>query len=143
MHFDGFRLNIPIEIDDCDVEAAYVQLIVKKINRDIRQYIKSTAWLCATRVHDFDSVLLETMDGRLLGIKLLGGYDMDSPSEARYGNWRTNVDVTSLLKIDGIKAKLDFYLDMRNYLCKETRKQDGYDYYVFSSDDYWMATIKV
>ena len=40
MHFDGFRLNIPIEIDDCDVEAAYVQLIVKKINRDIRQYIK-------------------------------------------------------------------------------------------------------
>ena len=43
MHFDGFRLNIPIEIDDCDVEAAYVQLIVKKINRDIRQYIKSAA----------------------------------------------------------------------------------------------------
>ncbi len=26
MHFDGFRLNIPIEIDDCDVEAAYVHL---------------------------------------------------------------------------------------------------------------------
>ena len=59
MHFDGFRLNIPIEIDDCDVEAAYVQLIVKKINRDIRQYIKSAARnLDSTPGHDLLLALL-------------------------------------------------------------------------------------